>query len=260
MIMTIHFYKYQGTGNDFVMIDNRVSLWQLSEAQIQAICERRTGIGADGLILLENDPEADFRMIYYNADGKESSMCGNGGRCITAFAHHLGIIDAKTTFRAIDGMHEALIQEGIISLHMKDVSTIDHQKNYTILDTGSPHLVIFIDDVASVNVFEEGRKYRQLPAFMPKGINVNFVQQQGEKLMVRTYERGVEAETLSCGTGVTAAAIAHSKLDLGTFKIPIQTPGGALEVSFRKTSARTADNIWLIGPADFVFEGNIKLG
>ena len=252
------FYKYHGTGNDFILFDNREGKISFSTEQVAAMCNRHMGIGADGLMLLQHADGYDFRMVYYNSDGNESTMCGNGGRCITAFAKSLGIISNSARFLAIDGEHAATIDDnGIISLHMGDVKDVDFQEGYTILNTGSPHYVTWVKDVEDTDVFHEGRRTRNLLPFQPNGINVNFVEQQDDKLLVRTYERGVEDETLSCGTGVTAAAIAATCSGTGSFKTAIETPGGHLEVSFTKDSATSASNVVLIGPAVFVFKGEI---
>ncbi len=253
------FYKYHGTGNDFILIDNRVTDYQLSKEQVAAMCHRRFGIGADGLMLLENAEGYDFRMVYYNSDGGESTMCGNGGRCIVAFAHQMGIITDTTSFIAIDGAHTAaILPDGNVSLQMQDVSSMDIREGYTLLDTGSPHYVAWVNDVSPIDVATEGRKLRNGEEFRQEGINVNFTQFKNEKeLSVRTYERGVEDETMSCGTGVTAAAIAASCHTLGTFTTQIDTPGGVLTVSFEKDTPTTARNVVLTGPAVFVFQGEM---
>ncbi len=255
------FYKYHGTGNDFILFDNRENNISLSKEQIANLCHRRLGIGADGLMLLENAAGYDFRMVYYNSDGGESTMCGNGGRCITAFAKSLGIIASIADFVAIDGPHTAKIgDDGLISLHMKNVQEMKIYDGYTLLNTGSPHFVQWVKDVKAIDVFTEGKKIRNQPWFQPDGINVNFVQIPDKgKLSVRTYERGVEDETLSCGTGVTAAAIAASGIETGTFKTCIETPGGHLEVSFIKNTPTTATDVILTGPAVFVFKGEIGM-
>jgi diaminopimelate epimerase len=259
-LMDIHFYKYQGAGNDFVIIDNRQSPIQLSTAQIAFLCDRRFGIGADGLMLLQSLPVADFEMVYYNADGNESTMCGNGGRCIAAFANHLGMVANEMHFKAIDGMHAAtILPDGMVSLHMQDVTSIQFEKEHTILNTGSPHYVKEVPDVATVAVFNEGRAIRNQDEFQPKGINVNFVSTNENGLVIRTYERGVEDETLACGTGVTAAAIASVKQTTGAFNIQVKAMGGNLSVSFEKKTTDTAENIILTGAATKVFEGNITL-
>lgn len=258
--MNLHFYKYQGAGNDFILLDNRGKNIKLTNQQVALLCNRHLGIGADGLMLLEEEAEYDFRMVYYNADGNESSMCGNGGRCITAFAHKLGLIGTETDFTAIDGVHNAVINtNGTISLHMQDVHEFSEFENYSILNTGSPHYVLWVDDVQEIDVFNKGREIRNQSAFQPKGINVNFVQKLNNGIWVRTYERGVEDETLSCGTGVTAAAIAATHKETGTFHTDIQTPGGILNVSFTKDSPGTAINVILTGPAVCVFEGDIAI-
>ncbi|MGC4057514.1 MAG: diaminopimelate epimerase [Chitinophagaceae bacterium] len=257
----IPFSKYQGTGNDFVLIDNRDLHISLTAEQIAFMCHRRFGIGADGLMLLEKAAGFDFRMVYFNSDGNESTMCGNGGRCITAFARDLGIITGHAHFIAIDGAHEAtVLSDGDIALHMNNVQNVQHFADHAILNTGSPHYVEWVEDVAAVNVFERGKHIRYDAAFAPGGTNVNFVQRDGTMLKVRTYERGVEDETYSCGTGVTAAAIAASGNATGAFSTDIATPGGKLNVSFIKDSAASATGVVLTGPARHVFAGHISLG
>ena len=253
------FYKYQGTGNDFVIIDNRQQNFDKNNTKrIASLCDRRFGIGADGLILLESHPNADFKMVYYNADGNESSMCGNGGRCIAAFAKQLGIIDNKATFEAIDGIHEAKIENDIVSLKMQDVTDVENHNSYVFLDTGSPHHVQFTDRLETLDIKSEGRKIRYGHPYGEAGSNVNFVSQiENDKFAVRTYERGVEDETLSCGTGVTAVALAMHKLGrTNSNSIRLETPGGSLTVSF-ESSDDGYTNIWLIGPAMQVFNGVI---
>lgn len=256
--MKIPFCKYQGTGNDFILIDNlEGKLPAFTKEQVAALCHRRFGIGGDGLMLLEAAADADFRMVYFNADGAESTMCGNGGRCITAFAKRLGIIENRASFTAIDGMHSASINpDGTVSLQMNDVAKVLHHPDGSMLNTGSPHFIKWVDDAATAGVFAEGRRIRNEERFAPGGINVNFVQRLTDaSLYVRTYERGVEDETLSCGTGVTAAAIAATGDATGSFDIAIETPGGSLNVQFEKKSAGTASDIVLSGPAVFVFSG-----
>lgn len=258
--MAQQFYKYQGTGNDFVFLDNRQHAFSKNNTKLIAqLCDRRFGIGADGLILLENDDTTDFKMVYFNADGNESSMCGNGGRCIVAFAKFLKIITEKTTFLAIDGVHEAIITSGGIALKMQDVSNIENTPNYTFLNTGSPHHVTFVEDIRSINVKKEGAKIRYGTPYNEAGTNVNFVTQINEDTFtVRTYERGVEDETLSCGTGVTAVALAmHNRHKTKATDITLKTEGGPLQVSFTKENDGYS-NIWLKGPAQQVFKGEIE--
>jgi len=258
--MKLHFYKYQGTGNDFILFDNRNGAIQLNTKQIAFLCDRRFGIGADGLMLLEIADGFDFKMVYYNADGNESSMCGNGGRCIFAFAKQLGIINNTAKFIAIDGVHHADIKsDGIINLEMQNVSNIISDKLHTELNTGSPHYIKFVDDVHKTDVVYTGREIRNTNQYQPDGINVNFVQSVDDGIWVRTYERGVEDETLSCGTGVTAAAIATSGNNLGSFNTKIYTLGGQLQVSFVKDTHVSAKEVILSGPANFVFEGDINI-
>ncbi|WP_452223002.1 diaminopimelate epimerase [Lacinutrix chionoecetis] len=258
--MTHTFYKYQGTGNDFVFVDNRQAIFNKNNTKLIAhLCDRRFGIGADGLILLENDPTSDFKMVYYNADGKESSMCGNGGRCIVAFAKLLNIIDKHTTFNAIDGLHEATIDNDFVKLKMQDVNAVNVFNTHTFLNTGSPHHVTLVTNIENVNVKAEGCKIRNGSPYNNAGTNVNFVEQiDNNTFAVRTYERGVEDETLSCGTGVTAVALAmHTTGKTSSNTVNLNVEGGKLLVSFEKT-ATGYKNIWLQGPATFVFKGEIK--
>ena len=260
--MQLQFYKYQGTGNDFVMIDNRKAEIQLSEDQVKQLCSRRFGIGADGLILLELEPGVDFKMVYFNSDGKPSSMCGNGGRCIVAFAAQLGLITDKTKFIAIDGLHEAvLLPEEIVSLKMGDVRQVEKHEDHYFLNTGSPHVVKFAEALNDFPLVEEARKIRYNDRFSNEGTNVNFIEKQDGSLFVRTYERGVEDETFSCGTGVTAAALVASLEGVSNTKnsCDISTLGGNLKVSFEKVLDQNFYNIWLTGPAQYVFKGEINL-
>jgi diaminopimelate epimerase len=253
------FFKYQGTGNDFIMVDNRMSQKTYAQAQIEKLCDRRFGIGADGFILIENLEGFDFKMVYYNSDGRESSMCGNGGRCAVKFAKDLGIFDTETTFLAIDGSHKANITtDGSVSLGMIPVTEIETKPDGIFLDTGSPHMIIFTDDVTKINIKQEGAKVRYSDFWKARGgVNVNFVQKiSNDSISVRTYERGVEDETYSCGTGVTAAAIAgHFSNKISSELIKITTLGGSLNVSFRLVSNQSYSDIELIGPALFVFKG-----
>jgi len=257
--MNIPFYKYQGTGNDFVIIDNRSLFFPKENTEIvKNVCDRHFGIGADGLILLENDAVVDFKMIYFNSDGSESTMCGNGGRCIVAFAHFLGLFSEKTTFKAIDGLHHAEIVNDIVSLQMIDVDEIDVRENHTFLDTGSPHHVQLVENLEDFLVVIAGRKLRN--AYGDEGSNINFVEKINNKTFsVRTYERGVEDETLACGTGVTAVAIAMHKTKLTLEKnITLKVVGGELEVSF-EIENDIYKNVFLKGPAKFVFHGEIVI-
>lgn len=259
--MKISFYKYQATGNDFVVLDNRNHQYEgLRNEDIIRLCHRRFGIGADGLMMLENTDGYDFEMKYFNADGSLGSMCGNGGRCIVAFALKSGIEKDEYSFLAYDGRHFARIgKDGIVSLKMADVNHVDYREDSVVLDTGSPHYVSFVNDVKHLDVFNKGRGIRNSPEFVKAGINVNFVEKTDEgSIYVRTYERGVEDETYSCGTGVTAAAIAGSGEEDGRFETRVLTKGGQLSVSFVKEGNQMKD-IWLTGPATFVFAGEINL-
>ena len=259
--MNIQFYKYEGTGNDFIILDNRTGEYDhLSQSQVKFMCDRHFGIGADGLMLLTTAPDFDFAMTYYNADGGESSMCGNGGRCLVKFAYDMGIHLIDYHFLAVDGEHTAFFGErGWVQLKMKDVGNIAHLHfGDSVVDTGSPHYVKTVDDVRHFNVYEEGKNIRYSKEFRDKGINVNFVQSEDKSIMVRTYERGVENETLSCGTGVTAAALVLAHNDKGFNHVEVQTLGGHLAVEFEKDHNHFK-NIWLCGPASFVFKGEIEL-
>lgn len=259
---TIQFYKYQGAGNDFVIIDNRKGQVDGNNtALVEHLCDRRFGIGGDGLMLLEDHPELDFTMRYFNSDGREASMCGNGGRCIAAFAVHRGIIKTpeKFSFMAVDGEHHAAYKEGIVNLKMVDVSTVKKEEAYTFLNTGSPHHVCFVDDVAQTDVYSEGKSIRYSDRYAPYGTNVNFVQfKDKNKITVRTYERGVEDETLACGTGVVASAISAYLFKPEYNEFDIEVMGGNLKVSFHPDQNGGFQDIWLEGPATFVFTGTIE--
>ena len=260
--MEISFFKYQGTGNDFVILDNRNRRYDsLSSSQIHLLCDRRFGIGADGLMLLNASDDFDFEMKYYNADGKEGSMCGNGGRCLVRFASHQGIIRTSYHFIATDGPHLAEISEqGDIRLKMQDVTEIREYHGDEVLNTGSPHYVKTVQDLDSYDVFHKGREIRYSSAFSPGGLNVNFVEPKSDgEISVRTYERGVEDETLSCGTGVTACAIANFHNEQGFNMVSVITRGGRLSVEFERSNDGRFTNVWLCGPAEKVFEGTIHL-
>lgn len=260
----IKFYKYQGTGNDFVMIDNRSGFFPKADKELVAfLCHRRFGVGGDGLILLENDDNYDFRMVYYNADGSESTMCGNGGRCLVAFAKHLGIItNNKCRFIAVDGEHTATIgEDNNVSLQMIDVADITVNDNYCFLNTGSPHHVALVRDIKGYDVFNAGKEIRESDLYAPGGTNVNFVEQEGPNhFRIRTFERGVEDETLACGTGATAVAISMyltGKADDTTIKVDVE--GGKLKVSFEVDENKKFSKVFLNGPAELVFEGTIEI-
>jgi len=259
--MEISFYKYEGTGNDFVMVDNRALIFPKEDyALVKHLCDRRFGIGGDGLILLENDVDADFKMVYYNSDGNQSSMCGNGGRCIVGFAKQLGLISDHAVFSAVDGIHHAsIIDDGIVSLQMSDVTTINRQPDYVFLNTGSPHHVTMVDDLSKVDVKIQGSQIRYGQLYGAAGSNVNFVKQSDDaSFAIRTYERGVEDETLSCGTGATAVAIAmHALGKTSANSIVIFVEGGKLEVSFVNEGNAYSD-VCLKGPATFVFKGSVE--
>jgi diaminopimelate epimerase len=257
---TIAFNKYQGTGNDFIIIDNRNSIFNPdNSALIKKLCDRRFGIGADGLILINNKPGFDFEMVYFNADGFIGTMCGNGGRCTADFALKSGIAEKKLRFSAADGIHYAESQGEWIRLKMNDVNEIRSVAGNYFINTGSPHYIIFTNELSNFDVFNEGRKIRQSKDFQPGGTNVNFVEPESNGIFVRTFERGVEDETLSCGTGVTASAIA-SVLS-GHFvssPVNVRTRGGNLNVEFDVNGTQISE-IWLSGPATFVYEGKINI-
>ncbi len=258
--LKIPFYKYQGAGNDFVILDQTEQTYvsPSDKILIRQICDRRFGVGADGLMYIERSKQADFKMVYFNADGRPSSMCGNGGRCIVALAHKLGIIGGTTcVFDAVDGLHKAKILTSTdISIEMKDVDKIISDNDDYILNTGSPHFVRFVDQIEGINMVQLGRGIRNSERFIKDGINVNYVSKANGKLQIRTYERGVEDETLACGTGVTAAAIAAAERSamIGKGSTQVEAMGGDLNVSFER-DPDGFKNIWLTGPAVFVFEG-----
>jgi diaminopimelate epimerase len=258
--MNITFQKYHGTGNDFIMIDNRLSVFDgTNHKRIAQLCDRHFGIGADGLILLETSEKHDFAMRYYNADGFEGSMCGNGGRCTVHYAQALGLISNQTTFEAIDGLHYAEIENGIISLQMGDVTAVEVYESHCFLHTGSPHHVEMVNNIMDFPVYEVGRQKRYGAPYFEKGSNINFVEPIDAKTFkVRTYERGVENETLSCGTGVTATAIAlYETGKIKTNQVTLEVMGGQLEVSFEK-NGNIYQKVFLKGSATFVFEGFLK--
>ncbi len=258
--MDLVFFKYQGTGNDFVMIDNRDLRIKREDIDlVQFLCDRKFGIGADGLILLQEKEGYDFEMVYFNADGKESTMCGNGGRCITAFAAHLGIIDTQCTFLAIDGPHEARIdKDNRVELKMIDVLEIERGEDYYLLNTGSPHYVIFVEDIDDINVVENGQAIRYSNRFRKEGVNVNFVEVSEKALIIATYERGVEDETLSCGTGVVASAISYAIRHPELKEVAVVTKGGNLSVRLEHSPDGTFSNLWLCGKGTLVFQGKIN--
>lgn len=261
MSRKIQFSKYQGAGNDFILIDNRnLVIDSKNKELIKKLCDRRFGIGGDGLMLLQEAENFDFEMVYFNADGAEGTMCGNGGRCIVAFARDLEIIAKKTDFVAVDGPHVAEITDSQVNLGMIDVKEINRDGDAFVLNTGSPHYILKVQDLANLNVFKEGYAIRNNDKYAAKGINVNFIEAEDNGYFVRTFERGVEDETYACGTGATAAAMAMAidqNLE-GDITLPIRVLGGQLYISFLK-SGNTFTNVYLKGPANFVFSGEIEI-
>jgi len=261
--MKISFHKYQGTGNDFIILDNRKKEYSpLTASHIRHICDRRFGVGGDGLMMLGEKQGFDFDMKYFNADGRESSMCGNGGRCLVRFAYELGIHKPVYHFIAVDGPHEAEIDtDDTVSLKMQDVTRVSKFHGDYILNTGSPHYIKMVNDVMNTDVFKKGRDIRYSKEFEQEGINVNFVEQvpDEDKILIRTYERGVEDETWSCGTGVTAAALICYHNENGFNDVEVKTLGGSLTVEFDRIDDNHYNNIWLSGPAEKVFEGSMEL-
>ena len=261
--MNVNFSKYQGAGNDFVLIDRRGNtLKNIDNKLVAQLCDRRFGIGGDGLMLLLDHPDYDFEMVYYNADGNVGSMCGNGGRCIVAFAKHLGIIDSETNFLAVDGPHYAKItaEGNWVELQMIDVDNINSDNDAFVLNTGSPHYVVEKANLSSLDVFTEGSAIRNNETYKTEGINVNFVENKGDYLFVRTFERGVEDETYACGTGVTAVAMAMAKQanQIGHVETPVKVLGGDLKINF-DYDGQTFTQVFLCGPAEKVFEGALSI-
>ena len=257
--MILEFYKYHGTGNDFVVVDNRKSFFPKNDCDyVRYICNRRFGVGSDGLILLEESDNYDFKMIYYNSDGKEGSMCGNGGRCLVAFAHKVGVVGTRAKFESVDGVHYAEVDGNMIRLGMNDVFQIEQRgANAYFLDTGSPHHVEFVSDVSAVDVVKRGQKIRGGTPYFEKGTNVNFIQRLDiDTIKLRTYERGVEGETFSCGTGAIAAVIASGMHYSDCSIRKVQVVGGSLQVDYNNNQDGFFD-IYLSGKALFVFKGEI---
>jgi diaminopimelate epimerase len=254
----ISFFKYQGTGNDFIMIDNRKGAVQLSVEQIIHLCNRKFGIGSDGVVLIESHAAEDFYMNFYNPDGSQS-FCGNGSRCAVAFAGFLGMVGNHGVFGAIDKAHAFIVNDGEISIQMKDVGAVEWDNDHCIIHTGSPHLIQMAEDPEKMDVGSEGAAIRYSERFAEEGINVNFVRMGEGELWMRTYERGVEAETLSCGTGVTAAALGLAAMQPSVNEVLVHTRGGDLRVKLERTPEGGFHDVWLCGPAQPVFQGSIEL-
>ncbi len=258
--MKIPFIKYQGTGNDFILVDNRGNLFDPKRLDlVRKLCDRKFGVGSDGLMLLGNSSEVDFEMTFFNPDGSQS-LCGNGSRCIVAYAKSLGIVNGNIRFRTFDGIHEAVINGDTVSVKMNDVTKVEKGDGYYFLNTGSPHYCRFVEVLDKYPVVEEGRKVRYGGKFGEGGTNANFLEKKDSIVMVRTYERGVENETLSCGTGVTASALVAALAGASTAAghCDILTPGGKLRVRFKRAGDGFTD-IWLEGPAVMVYKGEVEI-
>lgn len=255
----LKFYKYQGTGNDFVVVDNRQRVFDATcKPLITRLCHRKFGIGADGLILLNNHAQYDFEMVYFNADATPA-MCGNGSRCAVHLAHHLGIIGESTTFLAEDGPHEAFIRDGQIHIRMIDVREVDILGDGYFLNTGTRHFVRPVYNLGEYDVVGVGRSIRYEERFQPQGTNADFTEIIGDIVHMRIYEKGVEDETLSSGTGVTAVALALSIAENIGSPVTISTRGGQLSVSFDRSDDNHFTNVFMIGPAEMVFEGIVSV-
>ena len=256
----IKFFKYQGTGNDFIMIDDRARIFDADDNKlIEKMCHRRFGVGADGLILIRNHPGVDFELVYFNSDGYPGTLCGNGSRCAVHFARHIGMVNQKVVFKTVEGNLEAVIRDDLVYVHMPDVNEIVEKGDAFFLNTGSPHHVCFVKGLETYDVYQSGKSIRYSDAYREGGTNVNFVEPvSADKIFVRTYERGVEDETLSCGTGVTASAIAYG-LQKGHSDVKVKTLGGDLEIRFKIADDTHITDVHLIGPAQLVFEGEVDL-
>ncbi len=266
--MLVNFSKFEGTGNDFIVIDARdLPVQLLTKGQVAGLCDRHRGIGSDGLMLLYSHPDYDFRMVYYNSDGGEAEMCGNGARCITLFADMLGIGGDAKRFIGRDGEHAAIVtrrngSEAMVEVGITDVCGYEYGDGAFFLNTGVPHYVEFVNNVLTADVFDRGREIRYSEKYLPSGgTNVNFVQILGDgRIKVRTYERGVEGETLACGTGAAASAIAtHLYGQKGVCRYEVEVEGGLLEVGFVYTDDNCFRNITLKGPARKVFDGTVRI-
>jgi diaminopimelate epimerase len=256
--MNIRFSKYQGTGNDFVMIDNCQGNIQLTKEQIIRICDRKFGVGSDGIVLIEETDFSNFYMNFYNPDGSQS-FCGNGSRCAVRFAQRLGLVGDSGEFKAIDTKHDFESTEFSVTIQMKNVLGIEQLNTAFVVQTGSPHYIEYVQDVDELDLIAEAHKIRYSKRFANNGININYVQVKGETLYMRTYERGVENETLSCGTGVTAVALTFGFLNPSLDHVHIETKGGPLEVSFKTVGIGEFEEVKLKGPAQWVFDGEINI-
>ncbi|MEN9640525.1 MAG: hypothetical protein RLZZ262_2394 [Bacteroidota bacterium] len=256
--MRIPFSKYQGTGNDFIMIDNRSGNVTLSKEKIISLCDRKFGIGADGVVLIEETGFSEFYMNFYNPDGSQS-FCGNGSRCAVRFAQRLGIVGSAGEFKAIDTKHDFESDDEVVRIQMKNVLGIENEDQHFVIHTGSPHYIVYRKDIDQMDLISTAREVRYSRRFAEDGINVNYVEDLDGEIKMRTYERGVENETLSCGTGVTAAALSYGYLHPELNDITVHTKGGKLRVSFKTVGIGEFEEVHLIGPADWVFDGEFEL-
>ena len=269
--MILDFTKMNGAGNDFVLVDNRTNAWKLNREQIVRICDRHRGVGADGIILLVpcESGKADWAWQFFNSDGSSGEMCGNGARCFARFVQKIAGATGQLTFETIAGVITATFQGERVTVNLTRPENLRLNESVALssgahtihsLNTGVPHAVLFVPDADKAMVSEWGPEIRRHPHFGPKGTNVNFVQVTGpNRIRVRTFERGVEGETLACGTGVTASALVSSKIHKFTSPVRVRVQGGDdLEVSFRDVNGGF-DDVKLTGPADFAFQGTIGI-
>lgn len=255
--MKLPFSKYQGAGNDFIIIDNRTGSFPKETRLVERLCDRKFGIGSDGLMLIEEHPELDYRMVFFNPDGSKS-LCGNGSRCGFAFAQTLGLVSDEASFETTDGIHKAEVVQDLVRFSLFDVAGLEKINGDYFVNTGSPHVVRLVDDIKAIDMISEGRSIRNSAPFIGQnGTNVNFAQLLQDRVLVRTYERGVENETLACGTGVTAVGLVVSEFGKDS-PVTIEARGGTLKVEFDKTN-EGFKNIWLTGPAEHVFDGSIEI-
>lgn len=257
----INFYKYQGAGNDFILIDNRDEAFVGDKITFaRHWCDRRFGIGSDGLIFIENSETAQFEMDFYNPDGSQS-FCGNGSRCAVAFANYLGAVENEITFKAIDGLHEASLLDDQVKIGMNQFGGIEKIGEDDFIDTGSPHYISYCGVSDKRDIIDYGKSIRYSERFTEEGTNVNLIEEIADHhIAIRTYERGVENETFACGTGATAAGLSYAARQNNVISgiVKVDVKGGELKIHYNKTNqVNVFTNIWLEGPAKFVFKGVI---